>query len=509
MNIRKSGLIGLIVTAVLASLIACNRVPVEGLEKSFSIQVQQKAAVGDKVKIDYLWVIDNSTSMCEEQVALTDNFSKFTEKLQESANIDARVAVTTMDMQCDVSNPNINSSKGVFSQKSATGFPPSCFAKKIHECEEDAECNDLGDPGLWQCKPHLTSSSCMTNPNGTVNTFCQRQCLDDKECQDKFDNPNYICAKPSGNPDDYGCLLPPQTDECPAKMPPFLEGADLAYFGCLATVGVNQLKCFKYEQGLNSALYALDKTRANKAQAAAFLRDDAYLVILFVSDEDDCSVPAGKAIHEDFYDNCATLGDTDQEGGKLEPVAHFINRYKSLKTDPTKVIVAAIAGDSTASDVEQVVSDRVDYMESKGSKKDCYHQTYICDSQTGKADWGSRYLELTEGFGINGIFTNICSDQGIGPALSQIADTIIRVINKICLPKPVLSTESLVVVKQKTDGSQQIMVEGDDADYKLVPGGDDCKIDDIVMPAISFKEQPLPGEKFTITYQGDPGFNTL
>ena len=148
-------------------------------------------------------------------------------------------------------------------------------------------------------------------------------------------------------------------------------------------------------------------------------------------------------------------------------------------------------------------------MESKGSKKDCYHQTYICDSKAGKADWGSRYLELAEGFGINGIFTNICSEQGIGPALSQIADTIIRVINKICLPKPVLSSESLIVVKQKTDGSQQVMVEGDDGDYKLVPGGDDCKIGDEVMPAISFKDQPLPGEKFTITYQGDPAFNNL
>ncbi len=503
----KTGATGLVIAALLATT-GCNRVPVEGLEKSFSIEVQQKAAVGDKVKIDYLWVIDNSTSMCEEQVALTANFSKFTERLQESANIDARVAVTTMDMQCDVENPNINSSKGVFNQKSATGFPPSCFAKKIYECEEDAECNGLGDPGLWQCKPHLTSSSCMTNPNGSINTFCQRQCQTDKECQDKFNNENYVCAKPSGNPEDFGCLLPPQTDACPAKMPPFLEGDDLANFGCLATVGVNQLKCFKYEQGLNSALNALDRNGPNKAQATSFMRDDAYLVIIFVSDEDDCSVPKGKAIHEDFYDNCATLGDTDQ-GGKLEPVAHFINRYKTLKSDPTKVIVAAIAGDSTSGDPAQVDADRVDFMESKGSKKDCYHQTYICDSKAGKADWGSRYLELAEGFGINGIFTNICSEQGIGPALSQIADTIIRVINKICLPKPVLSSESLIVVKQKTDGSQQVMVEGDDGDYNLVPGGDDCKIGDEVMPAISFKDQPLPGEKFTITYQGDPAFNNL
>lgn len=491
----------------LGSLAACNAVPVESLEQSFTLEVQQKASVGERIKIDFLWVIDNSTSMCEEQVALTRNFSKFTETLQGSVNIDARVAVTTMDMQCDTANPNINSSKGVFSQKAATGFPPSCFAKVISQCEEDSECNTLGDVGQWKCKPHLTSSTCMVNPNGTVNTFCQRQCLSDQECQDKFGDPDYICAKPSGNPDDYGCLLPPPTNGCPAQMPAFLEGDNLDLFECLATVGVNQLKCFKYEQGLNAALDALDVTGPNPDQAKAFLRDDAYLVIIFVSDEDDCSVPSGKGLHEDFYDNCATLGDTDQPDGKLEPVTHFINRFKSFKSDPTKVIVAAIAGDSTSGDASDQVADRELYMESKGHKKDCYHQTYICHSSVGKADWGSRYLELAEGFGLNGIFTNICDEEGIGPALAQIAETIIRVVNKICLPKPVLAADSLVVVKYYSDGTQRLLVEGDDADYKVVPGGDECKIGDTNMPALSFSEQPKPGEKFSITYQGDPALD--
>ena len=91
-------------------------------------------------------------------------------------------------------------------------------------------------------------------------------------------------------------------------------------------------------------------------------------------------------------------------------------------------------------------------------------------------------------------------------ALEQIAATIIRVINKICLPRPVLTADSLIVTKHFADGTSAVLVEGDEGDYKLVPGGDECKVGDEVMPAISFKEPPEPGENFTITYQGDPSF---
>ncbi len=54
----------------LALLVGCNSVPVSGLEKSFTLVVEQEAGTGDPVKIDFLWVMDNSASMCDEQVSL-------------------------------------------------------------------------------------------------------------------------------------------------------------------------------------------------------------------------------------------------------------------------------------------------------------------------------------------------------------------------------------------------------------------------------------------------------
>ena len=41
------------------------------------------------------------------------------------------------------------------------------------------------------------------------------------------------------------------------------------------------------------------------------------------------------------------------------------------------------------------------------------------------AEYGARLVQLTEGFGANGIFVNICAGEGIGVALDQIAASII------------------------------------------------------------------------------------
>jgi hypothetical protein len=507
------GAIAALAAAALATS-ACNVVPIATLEDSFTIAVTARSGSGDKVKIDFLWIVDNSTSMCEEQVALTENFAVFIETLAE-LNLDPRVAVTTADVQCEMANPAINSSRGVFNQVPATSFPPSCDAKQIFPCLKDSDCDQLGDPGQWQCKPSLPTVACLKNPNDTINTNCVRRCDStapnpNQACIDKLGDPRYVCRL-------GGCVLPPRTEDCPADLPPFLEGNDqLDLFACLATTGVNQEKCFEYEQGLRGALDAIDPDGPNAAQAQAFLRPDAYLVLIFVSDEDDCSVPTDDAIHEDFYDTCATLPDQNG-GGPLIPVSDFINRFKSLKSDPSRVIVAAIGGDAIADapasklpDACESIADlslradcmRLQYVESKSSLTTCYQQTYICESPVGKADWGSRYAELAAGFGPNGIFTNICAAEGIGPALREIGQTIVSAVSKVCLPKPIRFESSLKVVKILADGTE-VLLTGGGVDYTLVAGGEDCRVDGQERQAVVFDDPPVSGEQIVLTYEGD------
>ena len=516
---------------------SCNHTPIARIDKTFTLKVQQGSGTGEAIKVDFLWVVDNSASMCQEQLGLTRNFQDFTGQLANYFELDSRLAVTTVDAQCEVNGTTVVSSKGKFNTRAAKTFPPPCQEQQKWSCMSDQECTgldcqlypetcDQGHQGEWACRPP-TTASCLENPNNTVNSSCRRRCTTDTECQSLFGDPTYFCQKPSNNQADWGCIRPPDTATCPDVLPEFLEKSattdNINLFPCLATVGVNQEKCLKYEQQLKSGLLALDPTGPNHDQSARFLRPDAYLVIVFVSDEEDCSADdnANPPIGEDDYETCGLLKTTDQ-GGPLTPVAHFVNRFKALKRDPSKVIVAAIAGDSTAVDPQtgepdpvQVAFEREEYLKSKDCSKTapgagcdprtCYHQSYICKSANGIADYGRRFRELTESFGPNGTFGNICADEGIGPALDSIASTIIRVINKVCLPKEIVG--SLKVERTKADGTVEVLSEGDGpGKYRVIANSEDCQADGNLLPAIAFGDPPSPGENVNVTYQGDPGF---
>ncbi len=560
-----------------------------------------------------------------------------------------------MDMLCDPSNPEITASKGEFSHTPATSFPPSCQRRVRRVCTTNDDCDDIDcevfgkceDQGEWVCEQKSELAMCLVHPNGSVNTECKRRCASDEECQAIFQYERYFCQRPSGNQADWGCVLPPQTSECPAELPKFLDSSNLDLFPCAATVGVNQLKCYAYEQGLAAAYGALSPTGANKEQAKEFLRDDAYLVIIFVSDEDDCS--ADKIIGEDYHDQCALLDIVDKgagspKGGPLVDVSTFVNRFKAIKDDPSRVIVAAIAGDAvppspetyesevapgcftcsltqqgcevewdTATkdfrygceahtcqggrcggdaalpsctsdadcpnecqaptgeivshannngqdprcgcvdkprsfDADDFVADyiaghpgadafsahtafaqqlqlcqRTQYIDSKANPFDFHNTTYVCEAKSGIADYGSRYYELTQRFGSNGMFTNICDDAGFGPALTAIGDIIIRIVNKVCLPKPIESNDTLVVSKTIVDpvtgqpvmdgsGNPQIIelklvqsfTPGGTGEYSLAAGGTDCLVDGEARPAITFGDDPITGEQIFIRYQADP-----
>ncbi len=498
-----------------AALAACNHTPVEGLEKSFTLAVEVGTGQEEPVKIDFLWVIDNSTSMCQEQYSLTKSFSTFTDSLGRFFEIDPHVAVATLTADCSPSNASMVVPRGTFNTTPSREFPPACFEERRLECgtQEKPTCGDLDcelygncntSPTEWVCRDVYQPEICTENPNGSINSACQRTCRDDADCQAFYGDATFECRQPAGQP--RGCLRPPLTEGCPDNLPPILTKENLDLFRCNASVGVTQSNCLKYEQQMRSGLLSIDPNGPNRDQAKAFLRDDAYLVIIFVTDEEDCSVADGRFIQDDGdYSRCGLLRTTD-DGGPLTPVAHFVNRFKSLKSDPGRVIVAAIAGDSTRATPEERELDRTAYIESKGHPRTCYISTSICSSVNGVADYAPRMIELVTSFGPNGVFSNICSDEGIGPALDEVASTIIKVINKICLPRPILG--SLVVTRTNGQGQTVTLEEGDGPGrYRIVYGAEDCAGEDGLLPAIAFGDPPLPGDVINVTYQGEPGFD--
>ena len=238
----------------------------------------------------------------------------------------------------------------------------------------------------------------------------------------------------------------------------------------LVLLGAEQHNKANLEQGLNAAIYALDRLPGahwkeayehttqqaqkypkknigvvsgpdggapNVAQASAFVRDNAYLAIVFVSDEDDCSIDDDKTLENEKVGRCTCEADTDEDpiNGVLRPVAEAANRIKTLKTDPSRILVAAVIGDSTQAP-EQVATDREDFIKSKCRECDnpalehpLLFNTYICHADSGKADYGRRYVELVEMFGANGIMGNICSDNVLSNTLNQLLERLMQAVN--------------------------------------------------------------------------------
>lgn len=147
---------------------------------------------------------------------------------------------------------------------------------------------------------------------------------------------------------------------------------DLAtVFGQMATIGAQGC-------GFEQHLEAMRRALANNPANAGFIRPDAYLAVIFLADEDDCSFKRASQMYapespqmgalQSFRCNrfghiCAVNGQTpdqmnvatgaqavkgqcgpNENSAYLTKVADYVNFLKGLKSDPSKVIVAGILG---------------------------------------------------------------------------------------------------------------------------------------------------------------------
>lgn len=151
---------------------------------------------------------------------------------------------------------------------------------------------------------------------------------------------------------------------------------DLAtVFGQMATLGATGC-------GFEAPLEAMKRALSNTTQNAGFLRPDAYLAVVFLTDEDDCSFRSASALFAPdspalgalqsfrctrFGVTCAVGGETsdamNQVGAKsacssnesstlLTRVGDYATFLRGLKPDPCQVIVAGIVGPPTPVEVE-------------------------------------------------------------------------------------------------------------------------------------------------------------
>lgn len=228
-----------------------------------------------------------------------------------------------------------------------------------------------------------------------------------------------------------------------------------------------------FEQHLEAMKQALRQDPPNPVNAG-FLRPEAYLAVVFIADEDDCSMsdtktmlgPESTALGAPQSFRCTRFGvvcDTNgstptamnQIGPKdrchpsdseqyLTKVSGYVDFLKSLKSDPKKVIVAGVMGASSP-----VVTEL--RLPPKGASQIpalAHSCTYIGgDGKPEVADPPIRIKFFLDQFPNRSTFAPICQ-QDLSGGLQQIGDLLKTVIGDPCIEG------KLADVDPKTPGPQ-------------------------------------------------------
>lgn len=223
-------------------------------------------------------------------------------------------------------------------------------------------------------------------------------------------------------------------------------------FASIASAG--DLGC-GFEQHIEAAKRALNSNPAN----AGFLRPDAYLAIIIIADEDDCSLAKSSLLADSTTTlgprvsfRCTRYGITCDDGGAnsdamnqvgpkgschsndnseyLTKISDYVAFFKSLKPDdPKKVIVAGIVGNTTPFDVEL----RAPPTSSTKIPALAHSCSYI--DSAGKpevADPAVRIKQFLDSFPDRSTFSTICQ-QDLSGGLTQIAQLLKYAFGDPCI----------------------------------------------------------------------------
>ncbi|HKW84110.1 MAG TPA: hypothetical protein VJN68_10190, partial [Burkholderiaceae bacterium] len=230
-------------------------------------------------------------------------------------------------------------------------------------------------------------------------------------------------------------------------------------FACIAALGDQGCG---FEGQLKSVRWALDPQNT-PPENAGFLRAEAYLAVILVTNEDDCSVPDDSNLADptqtrmtdplgplwswrcnEFGHLCNINGalqspprgtpvnnlqacvSNDTATGKLTHVKDEIAFLKSLKADPQQLFVAAITGPATPYSSEMIQNPQ-----DLDPHPNIVHS---CVQNSGEyADPAVRIQQYVEGFGNHGVLQTICANT-FAPPLMVIATEIGKLMGPACVP---------------------------------------------------------------------------
>jgi hypothetical protein len=163
---------------------------------------------------------------------------------------------------------------------------------------------------------------------------------------------------------------------------------------------------------------------------AGFLREEAVLVVVVVSDEEDCSIPdrsrgifnpADGTFAANVSARCALHPDA------LHPITRYAEGLRALKADADRVVFAALVGAPRAESGEvyrgQTALEALlehPEMQYREASQNAGLQA-ACTGEDGAAYPARRIAQLAAQFGDNGVLGSIC-DPTFGPFMARVVE---------------------------------------------------------------------------------------
>ena len=284
--------ISLLAFFILGGNISCNNREVTPLDQALNASTGQEITVDAKTKIDILFVIDESPSMDIEQASLAANFSTFSNFIFDDLRnaVDYRIAVTSTGSKRS-------------NEEDPFGIIPKDLGKFV------TSSGDSGADCAGEFAPVISSTS----------LGCA---IEDDQCQRQALQQRFSCLAKVGT---NGIVFERGLEAMRSSIS--CNGPNAGLFGacCIAVEGENRLSYDPLCRSQNNSTLPPPE----------FLRPDAILVVVFITDEDDCSTFSDAPI-DSPYATCSVdsitvdgaLG-TGDAAGRQSANAAIYNAYNN------------------------------------------------------------------------------------------------------------------------------------------------------------------------------------
>lgn len=330
-----------------------NNIEIEFVLDRFQI-VDPVEEVDTGNRLDLLFVVDNSSGMCEEQASLAENLGDFVNALE---GVDFQIGITTTQLQEHAPEPI--ATPGVL-QAQVQPIPGENVACLLELDQQGEPIEDAYGP----LRRYLEAvHDCMTEPDQRLLEYTNEEL----NCAAGFDpGPCEVAGLCGAGECTLESIMP--NASALRALPRVIRSGDYSINGELDSAALAaDLRCAtlvgtrgsEFEQGLGAVVAATDPSRtggtpedpgaANYNTNAAnhgFVRRNAKFGVMFVSDEDDCTGD----VTEDSgcFDAACTFAEAE---GRLTPVAQIrdqlianLSTTKGWDVTTADIIVGGIHG---------------------------------------------------------------------------------------------------------------------------------------------------------------------